>query len=826
MYKGKRKVLMKVLSLALAAGMGISGLPVSALAAETADAVAQEEAVVETETAIEPAEDSDETQEAQAPAEVEEAASSEVEQEVTEEAEEEASEKAEEEVPAETVEEVPSEEEVPEEVPEEEKEELPEESIVVNAAEEVEQAQDLAKGGAAQSSETPLVGPEFIDAGIIEIDGVYYGFHDGIIYNQLFCVTGGGPMGVDRFYCASEDGSIVINDWRQSEYGYWYYFGEDGQAACGLTQINGSTYYFYISDAGGWHEYNPYHYSWYNDPSNRALCTVGVVYNEENDTSYLTADEGVATALDTTEGWIYSDNGDTYYLVDGESVLYDVIEDDGKYYGFDKNGKMYKDTAFLIVRDDDGGVRYHAHEDGHLYANEWAQEGDDWYYYFDGGIPHYGFYLINGNYYLFDWRGKMRTNTTYTDYSTGNVYEIGDDGVARLQVLDEDGWVEKDGRYYYAENGSYVKNTVKKIGGVYYGFNTDGRMFDDEAFGIEHRGYNEDGVYDFVVDRYRAKKGGALYTNTWYEEKAGYDEEESYSFWCYYGDDAKRVRGWKQFGGKWYYFNWDGEMVTGLQEIDGTLYSFKDSGEMTTGWVENDGSWYYIENSGALAKGWKQIGSWYFFDDEGKMATGLQEINGVSYFFGDSGAMQTGWKQIDSDWYYFAGSGAMVKGWQAVGGVWYYFDGEGKMLTGLQEISGAKYYFTAGGAMKTGWQQIDGTWYYFAGSGAAVKDWQKLGGVWYYFDEEGEMLTGLQEISGAKYYFTAGGAMKTGWQQVGDDWYYFEASGAAACGKWIGNYYMTQSGVMATNQWVDNHKYYVGADGLWIPNYTENVSVN
>ena len=52
MYKGKRKVLMKVLSLALAAGMSVSGLPVSALAAETADADVQEEAVVEPETAI------------------------------------------------------------------------------------------------------------------------------------------------------------------------------------------------------------------------------------------------------------------------------------------------------------------------------------------------------------------------------------------------------------------------------------------------------------------------------------------------------------------------------------------------------------------------------------------------------------------------------------------------------------------------------------------------------------------------------------------------------------------------------------------------------
>ena len=154
MYKGKRKVLMKVLSLALAAGMSVSGLTVSALAAETADADVQEEALIEPETAIEPAEDSNETQEAQAPAEVEEAASSEVEQEVNEEVEEE--------VPAEA-----------EEVPAEEKEELPEENIIVDAAKEVEQAEDLAKEGAAKDSETSIVDPYFIDGWLREIDGVY-----------------------------------------------------------------------------------------------------------------------------------------------------------------------------------------------------------------------------------------------------------------------------------------------------------------------------------------------------------------------------------------------------------------------------------------------------------------------------------------------------------------------------------------------------------------------------------------------------------------------------------------------------------------------------
>ena len=809
MYKGKRKVLMKVLSLALAAGMSVSGLTVSALAAETADADVQEEALIEPETAIEPAEDSNETQEAQAPAEVEEAASSEVEQEVNEEVEEE--------VPAEA-----------EEVPAEEKEELPEENIVVDAAKEVEQAEDLAKEGAAKDSETSIVDPYFIDGWLREIDGVYYGVNDdGIIYNQLFCFNAGGPMSVDQFYCASEDGSIVISDWRHCEYygeEYWFYFGEDGQAACGFTQIDGLMYYFY--DDSYYQEYNPYHYDRYSRSLNRALCTVGVVYNEENDTSYLTADDGVATAIDITEGWLNLDNGDTYYLTDGESVLYDVIEVDGKYYGFAKNGKMFKDTAFLIVKDDDGGVRYHAHEDGHLYANEWAQEGDDWYYYFDGGIPHYGFYLINGNYYLFDWRGKMRTNTTYTDHSTGNVYVIGDDGVARLQILDEDGWVKKDGRYYYAENGSYVKNTVKKIGGVYYGFDTDGRMFDDEAFSLERKNYNGDGDHDFIVDRYRAKKGGALYTNTWYKEKVGYDEEESYSYWCYYGDDAKMVKGWKQIDGKWYYFNEDGEMVTGLEEVNGKTYLFSVGGAMQTGWQKIDGSWHYFAGNGAEVKEWQKIGGvWYYFDGEGRMLTGLQKIGGAKYFFGAGGAMQTGWQKIDGRWYYFAGGGAAVKAWQKLGGAWYYFDEEGKMVTGLKEVNGKTYFFSAGGAMQTGWQKIGSSWYYFAGGGAAVKAWQKLGGAWYYFDEEGKMATGLKKVNGKTYFFSAGGAMQTGWQKAGNDWYYFEAGGAAACGKWVGNFYLTESGVMAVNQWVDNHKYYVGPNGKWIPGYTENASV-
>ena len=233
-----------------------------------------------------------------------------------------------------------------------------------------------------------------------------------------------------------------------------------------------------------------------------------------------------------------------------------------------------------------------------------------------------------------------------------------------------------------------------------------------------------------------------------------------------------------------------------------------------------------VEEEIPMLKGtWMQDrnGWWYDRGDGTYPKDGFEEIKGVTYYFDASGYMKTGWVQDDADWYYFAASGAMVKdNWQQSGSAWYYFGEDGKMLTGLQEINGTSYFFKDSGAMATGWQQIDGDWFFFNAGGAMVKEnWQQSGNTWYYFDGEGKMQTGLQEIGGKIYFFKDSGAMVTGWQQIGDDWYYFESSGAAACSKWVGNYYMDETGVMVTNDWVDNHRYYVGADGLWIPGYVE-----
>ena len=630
-----------------------------------------------------------------------------------------------------------------------------------------------------------LINGEAVKNQVIEIDGDYYGFdYDGVMYlDRVFDIYRYGEG--QKYYCAGEDGKLIVSAWYEDYLGEKYYFGDDGEAMLGLQEIDGILYCF--------------------DDFNGRLQTERFVEDEQG--NYYYADgNGVGTLIEGNDGWHELPDGNWSYFIDGYPVENEALKIGGKYYAFNRYGIMFTEGPFVIYYGELYFHFYRAKADGSLYVNEWYEDKDnsEWYYYFDKGEAKEGPQNVGGTTYIFTYEGKMMTSCTYTDAKTGDKYEVDSSGVARIANAGKDGWNLIDGKYYYRENGAFIKHQVRKIGGSYYGFDYNGRMYDNQGFWIDAF--------------YRAKKGGSLYVNEWYQE-------DGTNIWYYFGSDAKGADGWKQIGNKWYYFEF-GEMMTGLQWINGSTYFFDDNGAMVTGWQEDAGKWYYYDPSGAMATDWKKIGSaWYYFDEEGEMATGLQEIGGTSYFFKDSGAMVTGWQQIEGSWYYFGSSGAMVKkNWQQSGNAWYYFDEEGEMATGLQEIGGTSYFFKDSGAMATGWQQIDGDWYFFNAGGAMVKEnWQQSGNTWYYFDGEGKMLTGLQEIGGKIYFFKDSGAMVTGWQQVGDDWYYFESGGAAACSKWVGNYYMLNSGVMATNQWVDNGKYYVGADGLWIPDYKEAI---
>lgn len=196
------------------------------------------------------------------------------------------------------------------------------------------------------------------------------------------------------------------------------------------------------------------------------------------------------------------------------------------------------------------------------------------------------------------------------------------------------------------------------------------------------------------------------------------------------------------------------------------------------GWIEEDGIWFYYVD-GEKATGWiDDAGKWYYLDDNGKMATGWLNDAGKWYYLKASGAMATGWLKVSDKWYYMSASGAMTTGWQKVDEKWYYF--------------------ATSGAMATGWQKVNDKWYYFATSGVMATGWQCLNDKWYYLGTSG--------------------AMVTGWTLINNKWYFFDTNGVMQSSKWIsGVYYVKSSGVMATNEWVDGGKYYVDANGRYVP---------
>ena len=134
----------------------------------------------------------------------------------------------------------------------------------------------------------------------------------------------------------------------------------------------------------------------------------------------------------------------------------------------------------------------------------------------------------------------------------------------------------------------------------------------------------------------------------------------------------------------------------------------------------------------------------------------------------------TGW------WYQNADESYPRNQWQMINGSWYHFDWNGYMQTGWQKIGGSWYYLNAGGDMRTGWLHSGNAWYYLKSSGAMAIGWEKIGSDWYYLNSSG--------------------AMQTGWLQLGNTWYYLKSSGA-----------------MALDEWVDGGKYYVDANGVYIP---------
>lgn len=186
----------------------------------------------------------------------------------------------------------------------------------------------------------------------------------------------------------------------------------------------------------------------------------------------------------------------------------------------------------------------------------------------------------------------------------------------------------------------------------------------------------------------------------------------------------------------------------------------------------------------------------YYFDANGYMVFGKQTINGTQYNFGTNGKMEKSkWISTNGKWWYRHPDGSYTKNdFELINGKWYYFDGNGYMVNG--------------------WKQVKNVWYYFDGSGMMVTGWKELNKTWYYFEGSGAMATGWRKINGYDYYFNGSGVMvKSTW--VGD--YYMDNNGHMVTNAWAGNYWCGADGKYVKSAWVDNNKFYVGANGIYIP---------
>ena len=124
------------------------------------------------------------------------------------------------------------------------------------------------------------------------------------------------------------------------------------------------------------------------------------------------------------------------------------------------------------------------------------------------------------------------------------------------------------------------------------------------------------------------------------------------------------------------------------------------------------------------------------------------------------------------------------------------------------------------------------TWYYYNTDGTLARN-KWAGNHW--LGADGKMVASAW-VDNGRYYVDANGAWvkdakrpeekKQGWIKEASTWYYYNTDGTLARNKWVGNYWLGADGRMVTNSWVDNNRYYVGANGAWVPNPTNNTNLN
>ena len=620
---------------------------------------------------------------------------------------------------------------------------------------------------------------------VVKIDGLYYGFAtSGVMYkNTMFSLWNDEGY---NCYWASMSGALYTNKWGDDTSIGIYYYGADGKAYKNIQTIDGIQYGF--------------------DSYGRLVQSF---FTFENGAYYYCDAQGRIEGMMHNNQWYQTKGGDWYYVKDNTIARSCTVQINGKWYKFDWLGKM--ETGELNMN-----------ADGSLRTNTWIYDGEYWYYSGeDGQYYRDGIYEIAGVKYHF----SNGANMTVLDivYDNGIYYEA--DASGHLTLISNNEWILIGNDYYYTENGTIVKSSMRKINGVYYVFDASGKM-------------GTDGEYICGSVTCRARADGSLYVSQWYQDVDG--------SWYYYDQNAAGVANGKvEINGVTYLFNSTRAMKTnGVIQVGANYYLADENGiwVQTPGWVQKGGCWYYVRTDGSLCTGLLEDNNeYYYLNPVMETNVELKSIDDILYNIGADGHLvrvpdgfyhkaTTEWidlaQKVVDRLYYVSDGKTPEKGWKVIDGSWYYFDDLDSngmcrpVVDSTYKIDGKYYVFNADGTMvSNGWKLVGETWYYAFASGELATGDVTINGTLYHFNKQGAMQEETKKKTGVvvengicKLYNENGSLLETGngqgWNLLGGDYYYQEGDSILKNGSYKlsdGNWYgFDYQGRMLANVFDEN----------------------
>ena len=547
------------------------------------------------------------------------------------------------------------------------------------------------------------------------------------------------------------------------EYGYKYYYDDNGELLKGLQEIDGNTYYFYSYD--GHMAYS----SWYDEDTitdNGLIVTVnksGIVMNYAN-----------IVAGDWTH------YGDKWYYYDADMNPYIGVKTiNGVKYYFEWEGRLATRTyeGIWVITFDRQLIAYNQNgvvtDQQDIVGNKWIKVNNKWYYFDKNLNPYKGVQKVDGVEYFF-WSDGQLATYDYDGISaaTSNNYLVSynKNGIVIEKVkIEGNKWIKFNNNWYYYDQDLYPYQGIHTIGDATYYFLSNGQLATSGFEGniTTVREGNKYYAYDYtgkVVEQVE------IVGNKWIEFNGGK---------YYFDSELTPYSGIQTIDGVEYYFNY-GQLAEYLDEVvtSGDTLAYVRDGKVIEKAKFKDNELIYL-NGNCYYYYLNDAGYYYPYDGE-------YTVDGKSLYFiygmlqtSDSDEILTDYR---NDYLYaYNNKGEIVDkvkrvaGWNEIGNDWYYVSSEMNFVDGIYTVNGKEYYFENGRLIKSSngisivssyRDENDKIVTYviaYNSEGVVVEKkkavantWIQLRGKWYYYDKNLNEAEGIETINGVKYIFSWG----------------------------------------------------------------------